>query len=170
MNTADSPQPLVLSSLKPEAFRIVNLDDEIRVDRLCTRLLKSLYAELSGTCGLAPETAGRRCHGADYFLRDFIVADRRQNLLQVTGRQVRQFAAHWYIVKNLEPNMAELGLILDGIAALYRFLAAQGLVAADQAEGIAEACRERAYYQLRIDDFWAIEGSGFLDWRDAEPL
>lgn len=170
MNTFDSPQPLELNRLKPETFRIVNLDDEIRVDRLCTCLLKSLYAELSGRSGLAPEDAGRHCHGADYFLRDFIVANRRQNLLQVTSRQVRQFAAHWYIVNNLEPNMAELRMVLDGIVTLYRFLAGHGLVAADQAEKIAAACTDHAYYQQRIDDFWAIEGDGYIAWRDAEPL
>jgi len=169
LNTFDSPQPLELNNLKPETFRIVNLDDEIRVDRHCTCLLKSLYADLSGRSGLAPEDAGRHCHGADYFLRDFIVANRRQNLLQVTSLQVRQFAAHWYIVNNLEPNLTELSDLLQGTATFYRYCAELQLLTTEAAEAIGRACEELASYQARIESFHAITGDGFRSWEQDCP-
>jgi len=156
--------------LSEQECDIATLEDEIRVDRLCRGLLRALFNELSKQPGLKPEIVGRYCHGADYFLRDFIIADRRQNLLQVTGTQVRQFAAHWYIVKSLEPNMSELTGILNGIAAFYWFLADHARIPREQAESICAACAERDYFQQRIDDFWSIEGDGFIAWRNAEPL
>ena len=165
-----SPKTLDLNNLSQKTFNISNLDDEIRVDRLCVDLLRTFFNALTQQPGQKPEEVGNLCRGADYFLREFIIADRRENLLEVTGRQVRQFAGHWYIVKNLEPNMNELGSILGGIAALYPFLAEHALIDKDQADEICTACAERDWYQQRIEDFWAIEGDGFLQWRDEVPL
>jgi hypothetical protein len=157
-------------ALSREALNIASLDDEIRVDNLCLDLLGTFYDSLSTGGHHPPETVGRLCHGADYFLREFMVADRRQNLLQVDAGLIRRFAAHWYIVRNLEPNMSELDAMLDGITAFYRFLAERGDTDRAQAEEIAEACANRPYYRQRIEDFWAIRDDGFLAWRDEVPL
>jgi hypothetical protein len=164
------PHTTIPDRLSRGNFDISNLDDEIRVDRLCLGLLKTFYCTLSTEGGRAPETIGRLCHGADYFLREFIVGDRQANLLQVDAGQVRRFAAHWYIIRNLEPNMTELETMLDGIAAFYRFLAGRGDIAEAQAAEIAEACAARSYYRQRIDAFWSIKEDGFVAWREEVPL
>ena len=167
---ATSQKPLNLESLSTDQFDIASLNDEIRVDLLCVEMIRTFFATMAQQTNLEPADVGRVCHGIDYFLREFVIAECRDNLLQLDASHVRRFAGHWYIVKNLEPNMAELTLILDGIAAFYQFLESVNLVAAEQLDKIRASCAERDFYQQRIEDFWAIEGDGFLAWRDAIPL
>jgi len=164
------PSLLDLEQLSPGSFQIASLDDEIRVDRLCVALIKTFASEMAASPDTEPVAIGRCCRGADYFLREFIVADRRENLLQLDSGQIRRFAGHWYIVRNMDPNMPELEEILNGVAVFYSFLADHGLIDRKQAKEICAACRERDLYARRIEDFWAIEGDGFLRWREEIPL
>ncbi len=157
-------------ALRPETLEVASLADEIRIDRLCAAMLRTFCSELTAQQAATAEQIGRLCHGADYFLREFVIADRRLNLLQVTGHQVRQFAGHWYMIRNLEPNMTDLDRILAGIAAFYAYLADQALIRRQQADGIAAACADRAWYQQRIESFRALAGDGYLAWRDEVPL
>jgi hypothetical protein len=167
----ERPAPLPpLQGLRISDYEIHDLEDEIRVDRLCVDLLKHLFLDLTREGGCEPEQAGEYCHGADYFLREFIIADRNINLFTITAYHVRQFAGHWYIIRTMEPNMVELGNILAGTTACYRFLATQGLITKEQAEAIEAACDDRDFYARRIDQFWAIEDGGYEAWRAACPL
>ena len=160
----------LLRGLRKTDFDIKGIDDEIRVDKLCMDLLRHLYQELTRQGQYAPEQAGERCHGADYFLREFIVGDQHQNLFTVEALRVRQFAGHWYIIRTPEPNMTELKNILSGTAEFYHFLARQELISLETAGEIADQCHDFGYYQKRIDDFWAIEGDGYNAWRQGCPL
>jgi hypothetical protein len=169
MTSSSGPRPL-LQGLHKHDYNIVTLEDEMRVDQLCVDLLRRFGRHLTQQAGLSSEEAGEICHGADYFLREFIIADRRQNLFEISENRVRQFAGHWYITRTPEPNLTELRGVLKGTAAFYEFLSTQGLVDAAMAGEIAERCSEFEYYQKRIDDFWAIEGEGFETWRQACPL
>jgi hypothetical protein len=162
--------PLDLKQVDAADFDIRTNDDEIRVDGLCVRLLLAVRDHLLTETGCTPLTAGELCQGTDYFLRDFIIAECADNLLQLPPVRVRQFAGHWYIIRTLEPNPRELSTILSGIAACYRILAAQGLVEPERVAAIEAACADLPAYRQRIDDFWAIEGNGYTAWRDAWPL
>lgn len=169
MADQETTQPL-LQALRKQDYDVRCLDDEIRVDRLCVDLLKHLFLHLNRELAYPPLEAGQHCQGADHFLREFVVADRCLNLFAIDGKDVRQFAGHWYIIRTLEPNLDELGAILAGTKACYRFLASQGLVSDEQAEAVARACDDRDYYRRRIEMFWAIEGDGYEAWRAACPL
>lgn len=165
-----TPAPLDLKQASPEDFEVRTFDDEIRVDELCSRLLLAVRDRLLAEDGIAPVEAGALCQGADYFLREFVIAECNDNLLRLPAERVRQFAGHWYIVRSLEPNMKELAMILAGIAACYAVLAGQGLVDPERAQAIGARCSDLAYYQRRIEDFWTIESDGFEQWRLACPL
>lgn len=156
-------------SINAAHFEIASLDDEIRVDHLCCEILQRFAAELRES-GLAPLDAGRLARGADYYIRDFLVADRRANPLVPDPERVRQFGGNWYIITNLEPNIAELADLLAGTTAFYRFLAAKQLVSAEAAEQVAEACTDLAFFKERIESFWNIEGDGFTAWNAACPV
>ncbi|WP_305043011.1 hypothetical protein [Geoalkalibacter sp.] len=153
-----------------ENFTVADLADEIRVDELCRSLLRRFYEHSTQEKGLSAEDGAALAWGADYFLRDFIIAERQDNLLRISPARIRQFGGTWYIIKNLEPNMGELSAHLRGIAAFYRFLADQGLISAHQAEELAEACADLAFYHERIESFWAITGDGYLSWERACSL
>jgi hypothetical protein len=160
----------LLQGLNKHDFNIVTLDDEIRVDQRCVDMLRRFRQDLTRQQGLTPEQAGAICLGADYFLREFMIADRRDNIFTASEERVRQFAGHWYIIRTPEPNLGELSGILRGTALFYGFLAEQGLIDRQLAQDIARQCDAIDYYQRRIDDFWAIQDDGFDAWRRACPL
>lgn len=169
MSQLNKPRPL-LQGIDINDYNIDGLDDEIRVDHLSVDLLRHLYQELTQGQGIDADEAGSFCRGADYFLREFIIAECCENLFRIEPVRVRQFAGHWYITRTPEPNMVELGEILSGTSRFYSFLCRQKLISAAVAEEIAEHCRALDYYQRRIEDFWSIEDGGFDAWRQACPL
>ena len=103
-------------------------------------------------------------------MREFVIAECGDNLLRLPAGRIRQFAGHWYIVRNLEPNIEELGTILNGIAACYRILDGHGLIVPDMSAAIASECGDLGWYRQRIESFWAIEDDGYTAWRAACPL
>jgi hypothetical protein len=153
-----------------EDFFVGSLEDEIAVDERCSRLLRIFCQDLAGRQGLSAEEAGRKAQGADYFLRDFVVADRRLNIFEVTGHEVTAFAGNWYIVKNLEPNLRELSDILDGVESFYRFCLSMGKIEEERLAELTTACARLDYYRQRIEDFWAITDDGYFPWNAACPV
>ncbi len=159
--TLSTPLENIDSAAFAEAnFDIATLEDEIRVDVLCSRLLQTFCRDLVAA-GEEPLRAGQLARGADYFLREFIIADRHDNLFRLDPLRVRQFAGHWYIIRNLEPNVAELRDLLAGVAEFYRYCADHGKVTRSCADTVAVACQNLDYYAGRIEDFWAIVDDGF---------
>ncbi|TYO99700.1 hypothetical protein EDC39_102226 [Geothermobacter ehrlichii] len=155
---------------EPGNFDIGTLEDEIRADQLVGELLRQFCHELVERQGEEPATAGRMARGADLFLRDFIIGDRRENIFRIDPPRVRQFAGNWYIVKTLEPNMAELGDILEGVAAFYAWLQEQGHYPHEQGRKILRYCTDLDYYRQRIDQFWQLEDDGYRIWNSACPI
>ncbi|PLX98441.1 MAG: hypothetical protein C0623_12265 [Desulfuromonas sp.] len=151
-------------------FNIGCLNDEIEVDKLCVELLTAFHKYLIDNRNEDPLTAGSRARGADYFLRDFIIADRRDNLFRIDPQRIRQFGGNWYIISNMEPNLEELGEMLAGVAAFYEYCSALELIAHDTADEIAAHCLALEFYQQRIDEFDAIADDGFIKWNDACPV
>lgn len=155
---------------KHEQFEVNNLDDEIRIDHLCGDLLKHFFRYLVDERKLPAEQAGLLAHGADYFLKEFIIPDRRENIFSISGNRVRQFAGNWYIVKTLEPNITELTGILHGVEAFYDFCFLLGKVTKEQTENIRQECHQLDFYRNRIKDFWDITGDGYQAWDQACSL
>ncbi len=146
-----------------EAFNLGTLEDELRVDQLCLELLQEFHRQLLAD-GKAPLEAGGLAHGADYFIRDFLVAVKQRNIFTEEPGLVRQFAGNWYIVNTMEPDIKELAGYLEGIGAFYRFLQRQELVSAGYLHRIEQECEAMPYYADRIESFWAIKGDGYFAW------
>jgi len=153
-----------------EDFFFSSLQEEIAVDELCIRLLRDFCRDLAERHGMDPRKAGKKALGADYFLRDFVVSDRRLNIFKVTAHEITAFAGNWYIMKNLDPDIRELTGILDGVEDFYRFCLEAGKITAERFRELAAACGRTDYYRQRIEDFWAIEDDGFIAWNAACPL
>ncbi len=169
MTTKPHPAPPA-ELLDKSSYTIKTLEDEIRVDQLCCALLKKFHRSLLEEQQLDPLDAGSQAAGADYFLRNFVIDNRRGNIFEVTDKQVRCFAGHWYITSNLEPNLVELTAMLNGVASFYRFCAASSLVGQEVAAAIEQTCNDLAYYQNRIDSFHSLSGDGFMAWGKECPL
>jgi hypothetical protein len=144
-------------------FQLRSLGDELRVDRLCQVLLRRYYEQLLQD-GMAPEEATRWASGADYYLRDFVVDNRRMSVFDERPGVVRRFAGNWYIVNTIEPRLPELMATLQGVAGFYRFLQAHGLISAAYLTQVEAECGDNDYYAGRIASFWAITGDGYLAW------
>jgi hypothetical protein len=144
-------------------FDVESLEDELRADGLCQRLLKRFYLKLMEE-GMTPEEATALAGSADYFVRDFVVAVKQRNLFAEFPGIVRQFAGNWYIISNMEPNGRQLASHLDGIRAFYRFLYGHKLLSLPFMGEVEGECDDIAYYESRIESFWAITGDGYGAW------
>jgi hypothetical protein len=144
-------------------FSLGTLEDELRVDGLCRKLLERFYCRLQEE-GYSPEKATLLANSADYFVRDFVVAIKGRNLFDERPGLVRQFAGNWYIVNTLEPDIAELSRHLEGAAAFYRFLRHHALISAAYLDRIEQECADTQYYAGRIESFWEIRGDGYFAW------
>ncbi|WP_432821904.1 hypothetical protein [Trichloromonas sp.] len=167
MSSADFSQQDIFAK---NNYDIRSLDDEVRADVLCGRLLKQCYLYLVETHELSAAEASRLCYGASYFLCEYLIPDRRVNLFDITAQLIRQFAGNWYIIKNMEPNLAELTGILEGVMAFYDYSCSLGLVSGQQLQEVQSSCADLAYYQGRIDSFYAIENDGYFQWNADCPL
>lgn len=150
-------------------FDIATLEDELRVDALCSELLLAFYNERIGA-GMDEHDATLLANSADYFIRDFLIGARQQNILETSAGMVRKFAGNWYIINTLDPDSAELAGHLRGVCEFYRFLAAHGAITADALRAIESDCQDSAFYRQRIADFWAIEDDGYYAWNEICSL
>lgn len=156
-------------TLQPNLFTVTDLDSEITIDGRCSELLKKFHHQLLQE-GIDPLEAGQIAHGADYFLRDFIIADRYMNLFTIDPSCVRQFAGHWYIIKNLEPNIKELAAILQGVAVFYAYLQQNDYISQTLSDQIQKETADLDYYKERIEKFWDISDDGYTAWCQSCPL
>lgn len=155
--------------MNKEDFTISGLDSEIAVDHRCSTLLKQFHQQLLAD-NVPPLEAGQLAHGADYFLREFIIGDCRENLFTIDPERVRQFAGHWYIIKNLEPNIKELTDILQGVAVFYTYLLEQGRINDALQQQVQRHATALDYYHQRINAFWEISDDGYHHWCAECPL
>jgi len=153
-----------------KSYAIETFEDEIMADNNCKVLLQQFHAYLMKDKDITPLEAGSMASGTDYFLRDFMIDNRRTNIFDISPELVRSFAGNWYIISTIEPNMAELESILKGISHFYKFCAAKIIVKPAIAENVHLACTLTDYYQQRIDNFHNISGDGYTAWNRACPL
>jgi hypothetical protein len=140
-----------------------SLEDELRVDKLCSDLLHRFYCE-SMDAGLSPEDATALAGAADFFVRDFVVSIKMRSVFDERPGIVRQFAGNWYISNTMEPIASEIEGYLAGIRAFYRFLHGHQLISLKFLQAIEAECNELPYYASRIESFWNITGDGFHAW------
>jgi len=157
------------TEFRKEDFTLRTPEDDLRVDNLCSDLLRRWFDRLLEN-GLPPEQASSLARSADYFLRDFVIDFRRGNIFDERPGFVRQFAATWYIVRTLEPNREELESHLEGVREFYRYAAGAGLVSQELLDAVERECVDLDYYARRIDSFWEITGDGYTAWERECPL
>ncbi|MCK9172802.1 MAG: hypothetical protein AB7T15_01725 [Desulfuromonas sp.] len=155
--------------LDPQLYQIDSLTDEIRADQNCATLLRQIHQQLLQQ-GESPLQAGLLARGADYFLRDFLIGHRRQNILCPAAEAVWQFGGHWYIIQNLEPDLDILMDILSGVATFYRLLNEQFPLPPATLERLLRDCHQRDIYACRLEQFWGLAPDGYDKWRQDCPL
>jgi len=156
--------------LNPGSYTFGTLEDEIKVDKLCKLLLQQYHQYMLKNNDISPLQAGTYASGADYFLRDFMIDNRRTNILEISPELIHRFAGNWYIITTLEPNMAELENILIGVHLFYTFCTEKKMLEPIRAEEVHQACSRTEYYRERIESFNEITGDGFIVWNSSCPL
>ena len=153
-----------------KSYLIASLDDEIRVDHLCKVLLKEFHKHLLEDKEISPLEAGSMASGADYYLRDFMIDNRRTNIFKISPELIYSFAGNWYIINTLEANMVELKDILVGVDHFYSYCAEKKILTRSMAEKVRQACSRYEYYHQRIETFNNLSSDGFSGWNNACPL
>lgn len=159
-----------LHPFDPQQYAIETFDDELRVDELCKVLLKQYHQFLLKNKDLSPLQAGSHASGADYFLRDYMIDNRRKNITEISAELIHGFAGNWYIINTLEPNMKELESILLGIDFFYLFCAEKKMLNPTLVDKIHQACSRTEYYRKRIESFHEISGDGYIVWNSSCPF
>lgn len=152
-----------------EDFDFETLEEELKVDEQCQKLLQQLYAWLQRQ-DLTPERASELAYSADYYVRDYVLDFLRCNVLRPQPGQVRFFAGNWYITRTMEPETSVLQRHLEGIAAFYRFLREHQLIGAEELAVIEAELGPRDFYHERITRFLDLKGDGYEDWERECPL
>jgi hypothetical protein len=150
-------------------FDFETIEDELLVDGHCQTLLHLFYQQMQQD-GLEPQKASDLAYCADYYVRDYLIDFKRQNLLLPEPGTVRQFAANWYITRTLEPEIAVLKHHLEAIARFYDFLYKMELINKKQLDAVLADTTDIDYYEARICEFLAISGDGFVSWELACPM
>lgn len=158
-----------MSTLNIRDFDIADWQDESRADSLCQTALQQFHRNLLDEQQCEPLEAGTLARAADYFLREFIIGDRQDNIFEIDPKRVRQFAGNWYIIKNMEPNMEELTDLLLGIDAFYSWSADSGLYDQQKQKDLRELCRMFDNYRDRIESFWDISDN-YSEWDNEISL
>lgn len=143
-------------------FDFETLEEELRVDEQCQKLLQQFYFWLQHD--LSPEQASELAYSADYYLRDYVLDFLQRNVLRPQSGQVHYFAGNWYVTRTLEPETAVLHRHLEAISALYRFMQELHLISADQLKQIEQEIVDRDFYNQRIASFLALAGDGYEEW------
>ena len=164
------PQPNQTDPFDAENYTIGTLEDEIRADQTCKVLLKLYHQYLLKDKSISPLEAGTQASGADYFLRDFMLDNRRTSPFKLSADLVRRFAGNWYIISTLEPNMVELKNILAGVSCFADFCVANNMIGQPLAKKINQSCSNIEFYQQRIDSFNDLSGDNFTAWNNDCPL
>jgi len=150
-------------------FDFATIEEEIRVDERCQALLKRFYQHLQAS-GLPPQQASDLAYSADYYLRDYLLDFARQNVVRPEPGIVRRFAATWFVVNTLDPEMATLERHLAAIRELYRFLRGSHLISENELAFIEDEVSQVDYYRQRIKRFIALTGDGYQEWEAECPL
>ena len=154
----------------PQKFKLETFADEINVDNTCKSLLKKFHSYLLDNSDNSPLAAGSMASGADYFLRDYMIDNRRVNIFAISVDLIHSFGGNWYIVNNLEPNIDELESFLIGIASFYNYCCINNVIDTNLASQINIACSDIDFYKQRIEDFYNLKDDGFIAWNNAYPL
>ncbi len=168
--TTTKSQSMQTNLFNQQEYAIETLEDEIRVDQSCKLLLLEYHQYLLKNMEIAPLVAGSMASGADYYLRDFMIDNRRTNIFHISPELIQSFAGNWYIINTLEPNMVELERILIGTSHFYNYCVKKNLVTSATAEKVERACSQLCYYQQRIESFHNLSGDGFTAWDKSCPL
>jgi len=150
-------------------FRFRGGNDFERLDRLCAELLRGFYRwlqEASGG-GLSPEEASPLAHGADRYLRDFLVDILEAGPADADGDTARQYVGSWYIINTLSPTHAEVELILRSLWLLYRYLEVEGIVDEGTCASAQEDLADAAFFRERLEAFWNLTPEGISAWRSV---
>jgi hypothetical protein len=150
-------------------FNLGSLEDEIRVDERCQDLLKHFYLNLISS-GMSPQRASELAFSADLYVRDYVLDFARQNVVRPQPGIVRRFAATWYVIRTLDPEMELLERHLTAICELYGYLHRLHLISAEELRIVEEETANKKYYRSRIESFLAISGDGYFAWEAECPL
>ncbi len=146
-----------------DEFDFETLEDELRVEGLCRRLLQQFYDHLKYS-GLTDQSASELAYAVDYYVRDYQMDFLQQNILRPQPGQIRYFAGNWYITHSIEPTLEVLDRYLEGLRAWYAFLHTRHLIATDELADLLQETTQRVFYRDRIERFLALAGDGYEAW------
>lgn len=108
-------------------------------------------------------TVQKKVQSISFFLFNYLyIYDSVDSVLEVDEITIRTFLGNWYIRKFLNPNMTEIRVFLNAIKDFYTFLKKLDLF--DDINDIKEACKDKNWYQMRLETYYNSHGAAFESW------
>ena len=71
---------------------------------------------------------------------------------------------NWYIRKFMNPRMSEIKSFLRAISDLFTFIRNEGFITDEGLKGIKDVCKDTAWFEMRLETYFAAEGDEFYEW------
>jgi hypothetical protein len=152
------------------AYSLRGLDDFLRLDQECARLLEEFARWLGTPAGgsLPAGRAGVLAQAADRYLRDFVVDIKETGPDDEDPSLVRQYLGNWYVIHTLSPNHEEIDRIALALRSLYAFLEERQIAAPGTARAVARILQAPDFFHRRLEDFWELTPETIPAWRAVD--
>lgn len=143
-----------------------NSEEEYEKQWKKSKIIFDDFYEYLKNKGLKESTAGKRAEMAAYFIMDYLfVYDDALSILEVSGDTIRMFLGNWYIRKFMNPRMSEIKSFLRAISDLFTFIRNEGFITDEDLKEIKDVCKDTAWFEMRLETYFAAEGDEFYEWR-----
>ena len=157
-----------MEELKDEHFECIkedNSEEENEKQWQRSKIVFDQFYEYLKNKGLNDNLAGRRTESAAFFIMNYLfVYDNAKNILEVSEDTVRKFLGNWYIRKCWNPSFQAMKSYLKAISSFYAFLKDKGFISKGQLDEIKEVCKDKAWFEIRLETYFEAEGDNFYDW------
>ncbi len=158
-----------MEELKAEHFECIkeeNSEEESERQWERSGIVFETYYQSLLDRGLKEITAANRHDRVAFFVMDylFVYDDALESILEVDGDTIRTYLGNWYIRKFWVLKLSDINASLAAISDFFKFLEKQGLVDKEQLGNIQEACRDKAWFQMRLETYFKADGEAFQRW------
>jgi len=160
--------PPPIAKFRGRPLMILHGEREFFIDKelgeVAYAVAESFFGFLVDVKNLSKSRAGDLERGALFFLHNYLIPYRGDNLFLPERNTTRRFLGNWYPRKSMSPNMDEISLLLEAVAAFYAYLFHLGLTPRKKAEEIISECKDREFYRERLQSYREARGNKFHQW------
>ena len=157
-----------MEKIKEEHFECIkedNSEEEYEKQWRRSKIIFDHFYKYLKNKGLKESTASKRTEMVAFFIMNYLfVYDDAMSVLEVSGDTIRTFLGNWYIRKFMNPSMPSIKSYLKSISDFFTFLNEKGFISKGELSEIKEACKDKAWFEMRLKTYFETQGDDFYEW------